>query len=197
MLKRLFDIILSSIALVILFPFFLIISLLVKLDSKGRVFFMAERVGKGGKVFRMFKFRTMVEGADKMGIYSTASDDKRLTRIGKFLKRFQLDELPQFINVLKGNMSVVGPRPEVKHYVDMMTEQEKDVILSVRPGITDLASLANFHEGEMLKGSKDPDRVYMEEIRPKKIELQVKYVKEQSFILDLKIIFKTLINLFK
>ena len=138
----------------------------------------------------------MVVGADEMGGSSTAADDPRLTKIGKFLKRFQLDELPQLINVLKGEMSLVGPRPEVPLYVDMMTEDEKKVILSIRPGMTDLASLRNFHEGDILRGSPNPEKTYMEKIRPEKIRLQIKYVKKRSFMLDLKIILKTIFKIF-
>jgi len=197
MIKRLFDIIFSILALIVLFPLMVIIAILIKITSPGPVFYRGTRIGKGGKPFRMFKFRTMVVNADKIGGPSTPIDDPRLTKIGKFLKRFQLDELPQLINVLKGDMSLVGPRPEVPLYVDMMTEEEKDVILSVRPGMTDLASLWNFHEGEILKGSKDPEKTYQEKIRPKKLELQKKYVQTRSFWLDLKIILKTVIKIFK
>ena len=139
----------------------------------------------------------MVVGAEEMGGPSTPSDDPRLTKIGKFLKRFQLDELPQLINVLKGEMSFVGPRPEVKMYVDMMTDEERKIILSLQPGITDLASLFNFHEGEVLRGSADPEKDYMKKIRPTKIKLQLEYVKNRSFLLDIKIILKTLIKLFQ
>jgi len=197
MIKRLFDIIFSILALIVLFPLMVIIAILIKITSPGPVFYKGTRIGKGGKSFKMFKFRTMVVNADKIGGPSTPIDDPRLTKIGKFLKRFQLDELPQLINVLKGDMSLVGPRPEVPLYVDMMTEEEKDVILSVRPGMTDLASLWNFHEGEILKGSKDPEKTYQEKIRPKKLELQKKYVQTRSFWLDLKIILKTVIKIFK
>ena len=132
-----------------------------------------------------------------MGGPSTASDDPRLLKIGLFLKKFQLDELPQLINVLKGEMSFVGPRPEVKIYVDLLSEQEKEKILSLRPGMTDFASLWNFHEGEILKGSSDPEKTYLEKIRPKKIELQLKYAKERNFWLDIRLILKTIAKIFK
>jgi len=145
----------------------------------------------------MFKFRTMVQGADKMGGPSTAADDPRLTKIGLFLKKYQLDELPQLIDVLQGKMSLVGPRPEVKMYVDMMTPEEKNTILSIRPGMTDTASLWDFHEAEILKGEADPEKAYMEKIRPNKLKLQQEYVKTRSFWLDLKIIFKTMLKIFK
>ena len=193
--KRLFDITLSFIALVVLSPLLLAIGTLIKLDSKGPVFFRGERVGRYGKPFRIFKFRTMVAGADKLGGPSTAADDPRLTRIAGFLKKCQLDELPQLINVLKGEMSLVGPRPEVQMYVNMFTEEEK-AVLSVRPGMTDYASLWNFHEGELLRGSADPEKTFLEEIRPEKIRLQLKYVREQSFWVDLKIILRTLEKVF-
>ena len=196
MLKRLFDIIFSFLGLILISPFLLIVAILIKLSSPGPVFYRGERMSKGGKPFRIFKFRTMVVGAERLGGPSTAGDDPRLTKIGKFLKKFQLDELPQLINVLKGEMSFVGPRPEVKMYVDMMTNEERSVILSIKPGMTDLASLWNFHENETLKGSADPEKTYMEKIRPQKIRLQTKYVKTRSFMLDLKIIFKTIMKIF-
>jgi len=194
--KRLFDIIFSFLGLITLSPLLLIIAFLVKLSSPGPVFYRGERIGKNGKPFKIFKFRTMVVGAEEKGGPSTPIDDPRLTKIGKFLKRFQFDELPQFINVLKGEMSLVGPRPEVPFYVDMMAEEEKKIILSVRPGITDLASLWNFREGEILKGSPDPEKTYQEKIRPEKIRLQIEYVKNRSFLLDLKIILKTILKIF-
>ncbi len=196
MAKRLFDIIFSFFGLIILSPLLLIVALAIKLVSRGPVFFRGERIGKRGKPFRIFKFRTMVEKADKLGGPSTAADDPRLTKIGLFLKRFQIDELPQLINVLKGEMSLVGPRPEVKMYVDVMTDEQRKIILSVRPGMTDWASLWNFHESEILKGSSDPEKTYMEKIRPEKIRLQIKYVKSHSFLIDLKIITKTIIKIF-
>ncbi len=196
-MKRTLDVILSLIGLIVTSPVILFGALLVKLSSKGPVFYMSERTGRDGKPFKMYKFRTMVPNADKIGGPSTAADDPRLTKTGLFLKRFQIDELPQLINVLKGDMSLVGPRPEVKIYVDMMTEEEKNVILSVRPGITDFASLWNFHEGEILKGAEDPEKEYMEKIRPEKLRLQIKYVKEMNFWVDMKIILMTVLKLFK
>jgi len=195
--KRLFDIIFSFLGLIIASPLLFLIAILIKISSPGPVFFRGERVGKNGRKFRIYKFRSMVKEAEKMGGPSTAADDPRLTKIGKFLKRYQLDELPQLINVLKGEMSFVGPRPEVPLYVDMMSEEERKTILSVRPGMTDWASLWNFHESEVLKGSPDPEKTYMEKIRPEKIRLQLKYVKNRSFLLDLKIILKTIIKLFQ
>ncbi len=195
-MKRLFDIIFSFFGLVLISPILAIIAFLIKLTSPGPVFYRGVRVGKNGKSFKIFKFRTMVVGAEEMGGPSTPIDDPRLIKIGNFLKRFQLDELPQLINVFKGEMSLVGPRPEVRLYIDMMLEEEIKTILSVRPGMTDLASLWNFHEGEILKGSSDPEKTYLEKIRPEKIRLQLEYVKNRSFLLDLKIIAKTILKIF-
>jgi len=196
-MKRLFDIIFSFLGLIITSPVLAIIAFLIKLTSPGPVFYRGERIGKNGKIFRMFKFRSMVENAEEIGGPSTASDDPRLTKIGNFLKKYQLDEIPQLINVLHGDMGLVGPRPEVRLYIDMMSEEERKLILSVRPGMTDLASLWNFHEGEILKGSPDPEKTYLEKIRPEKIRLQMEYVKNRSFLLDLNIIIKTIIKVFK
>lgn len=191
-LKRLLDIILSVTGLVISWPIILLIAVWIKLDSKGPVFYKGERIGKNGKPFKITKFRTMVADAEKLGGSSTPDDDPRITRVGKYIRKYNIDELPQLINVLKGDMSIVGPRPEVKHYIDMLDKQEKKSILSVRPGMTDYASLWNPHEGEILAGSDDPEKAYMEKIRPKKIKLQLKYVDDQSFWVDIKIILQTL-----
>jgi len=196
MIKRIFDFLVSFFGLIIFSPLFLIISILIKLDSEGPVFYRGVRVGQFGKPFKIFKFRTMVKDAEKLGGPSTPSDDPRLTKIGKILRKYKLDELPQLINVLKGEMSLVGPRPEVKVYVDRLKPEEREKILSVKPGMTDLASLWDFHEEEILKGSADPEKAYMEKIRPKKIQLQLEYVKNRSLFLDLKIIFKTILKLF-
>lgn len=192
MSKRLFDIVCSACGLTVLSPVLLCLAWLLKKEDKGSVFYRGLRVGLEGRPFRIFKFRTMVVNADKMGGSSTSDDDPRITKIGKFLRKYKLDELPQLINVLKGEMSLVGPRPEVQQYVDLFTEEEK-AILSVRPGITDWASLWNNDEGAILAGSPDPERTYMEQIRPEKIRLQLKYVRERSFWIDLKIIFQTLV----
>jgi len=196
MIKRLFDIIFSFLGLILTSPILAIIAFLIKLTSPGPVFYRGERIGKKGKLFKIFKFRTMVVGAEEMGGPSTPIDDPRLIKIGNFLKRFQLDEVPQLINVLKGEMSLVGPRPEVKMYVDMMTPEERKTILSIAPGMTDWASLWNFHESKVLKGSSDPEKTYMEKIRPEKIKLQLEYVKTRSFLLDLKIVIKTILKVF-
>ena len=196
MLKRLFDIIFSFIGLVVLFPFFLFIGILIKLGSKGPVFYRGLRVGRFGKLFKIYKFRTLVANADKIGGPSTTGDDSRITKIGKILRKYKLDELPQLIDVLRGKMSFVGPRPEVPFYVNMFTEEERE-ILNVRPGITDWASLWNSDEGAILAGSPDPEKTYQEKIRPKKIELQLKYVKGHSFLTDMKIIFLTVLKITK
>ena len=197
MVKRVIDILGSGLGLVILSPVFLWVALKIKLDDGGPIFYKGRRVGKGGKLFEMYKFRTMVMGADKLGGPSTAADEPRWTGIGLFLKKYQLDELPQLINVFKGKMSLVGPRPEVEMYVDMMTIEQKNAILSVRPGMTDYASLWNFHESEILKGAKDPEIAYQKLIRPKKLALQMRYVKECSLWVDIKIIFLTIFKIFK
>ncbi|MBI4744817.1 MAG: sugar transferase [Actinobacteria bacterium] len=190
MLKRIFDIIFSLIGLMVLSPLLLVVSVLIKKEDSGPVFYRGVRVGRFGKPFKIFKFRTMVVNAEKLGGSSTADDDSRITKTGKFIRKYKIDELPQLINVLKGEMSFVGPRPEVQHYVDMFTEEEK-AILSVCPGITDWASLWNSDEGAILAGSSDPEKAYMEKIRPEKIRLQLKYVKERSFLVDLKILIET------
>ena len=191
MLKRLFDIIFSLIGLVILFPLFLFIGALIKFGSRGPVFYRGVRIGRFGKPFKIYKFRTLVANAERIGGPSTAGDDFRITKIGKILRKYKLDELPQLIDVLRGKMSFVGPRPEVPFYANMFTEEEK-TILSIRPGITDWASLWNSNEGTILAGSPDPEKTYQEKIRPKKIELQLKYVREKSFATDLRIVLQTL-----
>jgi len=191
MLKRLFDIIFSLIGLVVLFPFFLFIGILIKSGSRGPVFYRGVRIGRFGKPFKIYKFRTLVVNAERIGGPSTAGDDFRITKIGKILRKYKLDELPQLIDVLRGKMSFVGPRPEVPFYANMFTEEEK-TILSIRPGITDWASLWNSNEGTILAGSPDPEKTYQEKIRPKKIELQLKYIKEKSFATDLRIVLQTL-----
>jgi len=194
MLKRCFDMLLSLSGLAIFAPFLIVIALLVKIEDKGPIFYKGIRMGKNNKLFRMIKFRTMVVNADRIGGHSTADDDCRITKVGKILRRYKLDELPQLINVLRQEMSIVGPRPEVPFYVNMFTEEEKE-ILSVRPGITDWASLWNWNEGKNLAGSADPEKTYMERIRPEKIRLQLEYVKNNSFLIDLKIIFLTIVNI--
>ncbi len=191
MLKPLFDTMFSLINLVVLSPFLISLAILIKLDSKGPAFFRGARVGLNRKSFRIYKFRTMVIDAEKLGGPSTSDDDLRITRVGKLLRKYKLDELPQLINVLKGEMSFVGPRPEVPMEVETYNDEEKR-ILTVKPGITDYASLTFHNEGEILKGSKDPHQAYREKIRPKKLRLGLKYVESQSFRVDMKIIIQTL-----
>ena len=190
MAKRFFDIVATTIGLILLCPVMFWLAWRIKNEDGGPVFYRGERVGLHGKPFRIFKFRTMVVDAEKIGAFSTSDDDQRITQVGRFLRKYKLDELPQLLNVLFGEMSLVGPRPEVKKFTDMYTDDEK-VILTVRPGISDCASLWNPDEGVFLKGSVDPDKDYLEKIRPEKIRLQLKYVRERSFWTDLKIIFLT------
>lgn len=194
MTKRMLDILLSFFALALFSPVLAVIALQVRGEDGGPVFYRGVRVGRYGRPFKIFKFRTMVVGADRLGGPSTADDDPRITRVGKLIRKYKLDELPQLMNVLKGDMSFVGPRPEVQHYVDMFTGEEK-AILSVRPGITDWASLWNPDEGKILAGSLDPEKTYMEKIRPTKLNLQLKYVRERSFWVDLRIIMRTIMTI--
>lgn len=189
MLKRLFDIIVAFFLLMLLFPVILYVAYQVKKDG-GPVFYRGVRVGLNGIPFKIFKFRSMVVNADKIGGSSTSDEDSRITPIGRIIRKYKLDEISQLINVLRGDMSFVGPRPEVQHYVDMYTAEEKN-ILTVRPGITDWASLWNNDEGAVLVSYPDPEKAYMEIIRPTKLKLQLKYVKERSFWIDIKILWET------
>jgi lipopolysaccharide/colanic/teichoic acid biosynthesis glycosyltransferase len=188
--KRVFDIIVAAIGLVLLAPTLALIALMVKLRSAGPALYRGTRVGLGGKLFSMLKFRTMVVNAESLGGSATAADDQRLTSIGKFLRRYKLDELPQLLNVLAGDMSLVGPRPEVQKYVGLYSPEEQ-AILSVRPGITDWASIWNSNEAAVLEGSRDPEKAYEELIRPTKITLQLLYVRNHSLLMDLKILLHT------
>lgn len=172
-------------------PFLLVMAVWIKLNSRGSVFYRGVRVGRRGKPFRIFKFRSMVVDAENIGASSTADEDPRVTSAGKFMRKCKIDELPQLINVLVGHMSLVGPRPEVQKFIDMYTEQEKD-ILKVRPGITDWASIWNADEGAILAGSDDPDKAYLEIIRPTKLKLQLDYARKHSFWTDIQIIFFTI-----
>jgi lipopolysaccharide/colanic/teichoic acid biosynthesis glycosyltransferase len=192
LMKRLLDVVASSLGLLCLSPLIVLIALAVKVTSSGPVLYRGVRVGLYGKPFRILKFRTMVVDAEAKGGASTPDDDPRITGIGGFLRRYKLDELPQLGNVLIGEMSLVGPRPEVQKFVDMYTEEEK-IILTVKPGITDWASLWNSNQGALLAGSLDSDRDYVEKIRPEKIRLQLKYVRERTFWADLAILVKTVL----
>lgn len=193
--KRLFDLISASIGLVLLSPLFIVLAIWIKKESPGPVFYRGVRAGKNFKPFRIFKFRSMVADAEQIGGENTPGDDPRLTKVGKFMKRYKFDELSQLINVVKGEMSLVGPRPEVLRYAKQYKGREEEIVYSVKPGMTDYASLWNIHEEELLRDAKDDeeaDRIYAQEIRPKKVRLQVKYVKEMSFWTDLKIILRTI-----
>ncbi len=190
-MKRSFDLILSLLGLIVLAPVFAAVAVAIKIESAGPVFYRGVRAGRYGKAFRIFKFRTMVEDADRIGGPSSSADDPRITRVGDLLRRYKLDELPQLLNVVKGEMSLVGPRPEVLEEVLLYTEEEKR-LLEVRPGITDWASIRFRNEGEILRGSADPHAVYREKIRPEKIRLGLEYVERRSFLTDCKIIVRTL-----
>ena len=190
MLKRLFDVLCALAALLVLSPVLFGLGLAIKITSPGPVFYRGRRVGLHGRPFRIFKFRSMVIDAERLGGASTADGDPRITPIGRALRKTKLDELPQLLNVLVGDMSFVGPRPEVQQYVDLYTEEEK-AILTVRPGITDWASLWNPDEGAVLAGAADPERAYLELIRPQKLKWQLAYVRERSFLVDLSILART------
>jgi lipopolysaccharide/colanic/teichoic acid biosynthesis glycosyltransferase len=196
MLKRLFDILSSLSVLLIGLPFFVLIAILIVLDSKGGVFFRQIRAGQDNKDFGLFKFRTMKPDSESLGQITVGGRDPRITQVGYWLRRFKLDELPQLINVLIGDMSIVGPRPEVRRYVNLYTEEQLKV-LSVRPGLTDYASLEYINENELLEKSPNPDKTYIEEIMPAKLALNKKYIEEKSLALDFKLIFKTIGKLFK
>lgn len=194
--KRTFDAITAAAGLIILSPVIAGIAIAIKRGSKGPLLYKGTRVGMNGAPFHMLKFRTMVVDADKIGGSSTPEDDPRITPIGKTLRKYKLDELPQLINVLKGDMSFVGPRPQVQWAVDLYTPEERE-ILTVRPGITDEASLKFSNEAEILKGSKDPDKDYIEKIHPEKMRLSREYVRNRSFSGDLSIIARTAGAIFK
>lgn len=193
-LKRIFDIVVSFVGLVILSPLFLILAIAIARDSKGPVFFKQTRVGRNEVPFKIYKFRTMVEDAEARGMQLTVGDDSRITKVGTFLRKTKIDELPQLINVFKGEMSFVGPRPEVPKYVGLYTEDQRQVLM-VRPGITDLASIEYRNESELLATADNPEKVYIEEVMPRKIELNKKYIENISLCGDIRIIFKTLASL--
>ena len=196
MLKRIFDIFFSFLGLIVLFIPFLFIAFLISIDSKGGVFYKQTRVGKDGIDFKLFKFRSMRTDADKSGLLTVGGTDSRITRIGYTVRKYKIDELPQLINVLMGEMSLVGPRPEVRRYVDMYTPRQRQV-LSLKPGITDYASLEFINENELLALSKEPEKTYINDIMPKKLALNLKYIKEQNLLVDLKIITKTILKIAK
>ncbi len=189
-MKRLFDIVASGLGLVVLSPLFLILAIWIKLDSKGPVFYRQVRVGYKNKDFRIFKFRSMRVGADKGSLVTIGGRDPRVTKSGYWIRKFKLDELPQLINVFIGDMSLVGPRPEVRHYVDFWTLEQMHV-LDVRPGITDPASIKFRNENELMEKAEDPEKYYIEVIMQEKIKLYLEYVEKHNFFYDLGLIFKT------
>src|SRR3989338_5339356 len=195
MFKRLFDFTMAFVGLFLLWPLFLIIATFIKINSRGPVFCRGVRTGLYGKSFRIFKFRTMVVNAENIGGHSSALNDIRLTKIGKFLRKYKLDEFPQLINILKGEMSFVGPRPQVDDYTKLYNDEEK-IILSVKPGITDYASI-RFINLDKILGDSQVDEKYKKEIEPEKNRLRIKYAKEHSFWIDCKILFFTCFYLFK
>lgn len=190
MIKRTIDFLVALLGLIVLLPFFLIIGVWIKLDSSGPVFYFQERVGKNMKLFKLFKFRTMRVDADKLTAITVGARDPRITTAGYFLRKFKIDELPQLINVLTGEMSLVGPRPELEKFVKLYDPDQRKVI-SVKPGITDYASIEFRNENELLEGKPDPIDFYVREIMPVKLNLNLKYIENQSMWIDFKIIFKT------
>ncbi|MGG7178135.1 sugar transferase [Clostridium paraputrificum] len=195
-LKRLFDIVASLIGIIILSPIFIVISIIIKITSPGPIFFKQKRVGLKGKNFDILKYRTMVIDAEKQGKQITVGEDKRITPIGRTLRKYKIDELPQLFNVFKGDMSLVGPRPEVPVYVNMYTEEQMKV-LDVRPGITDLASLRYRDENDVLGSVENPEEYYINVIMPDKLKLNMEYISKSSVFFDISIIIKTIIKCFK
>jgi len=193
--KRAFDLIFSTIGILILSPVFLIVAIIIKIDSKGPIYFRQDRVGKNNKVFQIHKFRTMEINSESLGKL-TIGEDKRITNFGRWLRKNKIDELPQLIDVLYGKMSIVGPRPELKEYVDTYPEDIKKKILSVKPGITDYASITMTDESLLLASQKNPQEAYINNILPKKLSLSAKYVDNKNIFLDVKIIFLTLQKIF-
>jgi lipopolysaccharide/colanic/teichoic acid biosynthesis glycosyltransferase len=195
-IKRLVDIGVSAAGLLVLSPLLLLLAAWIRMDSAGPVLYAAPRVGRGGRMFRMYKFRTMVVNADRIGGSSTPDDDPRITHAGRWLRRYKLDELPQLLNVLNGTMSLVGPRPQVKWAVELYTPEQREV-LTVPPGITDYASINFPNEGELLRGSTDPDRDYMEKIHPEKMRLSLEYIRRRSLGTDLAVLARTFAAVFR
>ena len=194
MSKRVFDIVVAAIGLIVLSPFFVVVAILIRLDSRGSIFFRQERIGKGLRPFSIYKFRTMRMDADRHGGQITVGEDPRITRVGRVLRKAKLDELPQLINVLKGEMSFVGPRPEVPRYVEMF-RNDYEQILAIRPGITDLASLRYRNESTLLGQALNPEQEYITHVLPDKLKLSHEYLQKSSLLFDLTLIFKTLLNL--
>lgn len=189
-MKRLFDILASGLGLVVLSPLFAVLAVWIKADSRGPVFYRQTRVGRDNKDFRLFKFRSMRPDSDRLGLITVGGHDPRVTRSGYYIRKYKLDELPQLINVFKGDMSLVGPRPEVRKYVDMYTPGQMRV-LSVRPGITSLASIRYRNENDILAAADDPDRCYVEKVMPDKLAIDLEYVGRATLWNDIKLIFST------
>lgn len=196
MLKRCVDLLFSAIGLILLLPLLLILALWVRFDSPGPAFYGQIRVGQGGRDFRLWKFRSMRIGSDAKGLLTVGGRDPRITRSGYYLRKYKLDELPQLWNVFMGEMSLVGPRPEVRKYVELYNAEQQSV-LNVKPGITDLASLEYFEESELLAQSPNPEKTYVEEVMPAKLKLNQRYIETQSLATDFRIIFKTVKRIFE
>lgn len=197
MIKRTFDFFLSLLGIVIVSPIIILLGILIKIESIGSSFYLQERIGKNGKPFKLFKFRTMYLNSDKKGLLTIGMTDSRITKIGYFLRKYKFDELPQLINILKGDMSFVGPRPEVKKYVDFYTSKQTEV-LKYKPGLTDYASLKFFYENELLAQSKNPEETYINEIMPEKIRINLEYIKcRKNLISDIKVILMTILKIIK
>jgi len=195
MLIRIFDVILSSLGILLLLPVFLIVSIIILLESPGGVFYIQERIGKGAIPFSLIKFRSMRTGSDQKGLLTVGMADNRITKIGLFIRKYKLDELPQLFNVFIGDMSLVGPRPEVKKYVDLYSSEQRKV-LSIRPGMTDLASIVYSNENELLEKQANPEQYYIDEIMPRKIELNMEFINSPSLLKYFSLIFKTFIKIF-
>ena len=190
-MKRFFDVLFSGVLIIVLVPLGIVVSILIVLDDFGSPFFVQQRVGLNGKNFGLLKFRSMRKNAESKGQLTVGMKDNRITRSGYFIRKYKIDELPQLVNVFLGEMSVVGPRPEVPKYVLLYNEEQQNV-LSIKPGITDFASIEYVRENELLSASSDPEETYIKEIMPAKLALNLKYVREQSFLTDMKIILQTI-----
>jgi len=190
-MKRFFDVLFSGVLIIVLVPLGIVVSILIVLDDFGSPFFVQQRVGLNGKNFGLLKFRSMRKNAESKGQLTVGMKDNRITRSGYFIRKYKIDELPQLVNVFLGEMSVVGPRPEVPKYVLLYNEEQQNV-LSIKPGITDYASIEYVRENELLSASSDPEETYIKEIMPAKLELNLKYLREQSFLTDMKIILQTI-----
>lgn len=197
MVKRSFDFLCASAGVIVLLPALIFIACWIKCDSKGPIFFKQKRVGQFGKPIEVYKFRSMIIDAESKGLKITVGKDPRITRSGKFIRKYKIDELAQLINVINGSMSLVGPRPEVQEYIDEYPAGIKGRVLTVKPGITDIASIEFKDENAMLEGVSNPNEVYIKDILPIKQQYYLQYIDEQSFLLDLKLIFKTIIAIIK